>query len=414
VLVDRLVLWHLSIALLCGLAVGTEREWSGHARRAGAHIGGIRTFALLGLMAGLSGWMWTLGQQALAAILLLGAASLVVISYFATSRRDVEGTTEVAAFVVMAASLLAGAGFEVVASSVTAVTVLLLVEKKPLHSLVSRLDQDEMRAAAQFAVMAVVILPILPEGPFGPLGGFKPRQLWLFVLLFAGLSFVGYVARRTFGEKRGYAVTGLLGGLLSSTSATVTLSRLSRTQPGAGRALAAGTLGASVVLLARVLVSALIIAPALAQALWPSFLLPAAVGGGLLLRGLADRGRAEKFAEERNPLQLPVALQMAAIFQIVLLATNLARSYYGQAGILGTSFLLGAFEMDGLTLSMAQLTRTGTPIDVAVKAITIGLVANSIVKLGLAVSLGRGAFRPLAGVGLALMTLALAAGIYWR
>ena len=84
--------------------------------------------------------------------------------------------------------------------------------------------------------MAAVILPLLPAGPFGPLGGVRPRQLWALVLFFSGLSFVGYLARRAAGPGRGYALAGTLGGVLSSTSVTLTFSRLSRESPGARRA----------------------------------------------------------------------------------------------------------------------------------------------------------------------------------
>ena len=95
----------------------------------------------------------------------------------------------------------------------------------------------ELEAAARFAVMAVVILPLLPEGPYGPAGGIRPRELWALVLLFAGLSFAGYIARRVVGAKHGYPVAGLLGGLMSSTSVTLAFSRASRDEPKASLAL---------------------------------------------------------------------------------------------------------------------------------------------------------------------------------
>ena len=126
-------------------------------------------------------------------------------------------------------------------SGVIAVTVLLLVEKSRLHALVARIDDDEMRAAARFGVMAVVILPLLPEGPFGPWGSIKPRELWVLVLFFTALSFGAYVARRLVGPGRGYTLAGLLGGLISSTNVTFTFARLSRQEQALSRALAVGT-----------------------------------------------------------------------------------------------------------------------------------------------------------------------------
>jgi uncharacterized membrane protein (DUF4010 family) len=314
----------------------------------------------------------------------------------------------------MASGLLAGVGDEAVASGITAVTLVLLVEKKQLHGVVSKIDREEMRAGARFAVMAAVILPILPPGPYGPLGGIRPRQLWLFVLFFSGLSFLGYFARRTFGKNRGYAVAGTLGGLLSSTSVTLAFARLSRSAPEAGRALAAGTLGANVVLFPRVLIASMALAPALGLALWPSFVAPVAIGTVLLLRGLRDTGRADRVKSEANPLQFKSALQMVIAFQLVLFVADYARNEFGQQGILGSALVMGAFDMDAITISMAQMTRNGTSAALAAQAVTVGVVSNTIVKLGIAVVLGRGRFRPLTAAGLTLMAVALLAAAFWR
>ena len=205
----------IAIAALGGAAVGLEREWSGHAGGPQAHFAGFRTFTLLGGLAGIAGCFWALGFQPVAMALLGGAVALVVVAYIAASRRGVDGTTEVAALVVLATGVLAGTGYLVLASAIVAIATLLLVEKSRLHALIARIDDAGLRAGVRFAVMAVVILPLLPDGPYGPLGGIRPRQLWLFVLLFSGLSFVGYVARRVIGTERGYPVVGLLGGFVA-------------------------------------------------------------------------------------------------------------------------------------------------------------------------------------------------------
>ena len=293
--------------------------------------------------------------------------------------------------------------------------MLLLVEKKQLHGIVSKLDRAEIRAGARFAVMAAVILPLLPAGPFGPLGGVKPRQLWALVLFFSGLSFFGYLARRAFGQNRGYAIAGILGGIVSSTAATFTLARSSAQAPAAaGRALASGALGANVILFPRVLIACAVLAPPLAQALWPGFLAPAAIGVVLVLRGIGDTQATGHFDREGNPLQFKNALQMALVFQVVLFAVSYARQQFGQQGILASASILGAFDVDALTISMAQLTKSGTAADLAARAITIGVLANTIVKLAIALVLGRGRFRPLAAVGLGLMAIALGAWALWR
>jgi hypothetical protein len=172
------------ISALGGAALGLEREWSGHASGPHARFAGIRTFALLGLLAGLAGWLWSVGVHTLAAVLLAGTGMLIVAAYFAASRSEVDGTTEVAAFVVLAAGAIAGMHELRLASAAIAITTLLLLEKSKLHSIVVHIDDASLRAAFRFAVMAVVILPLLPTGPYGPLGGIRHGSfgLW-FVLL---------------------------------------------------------------------------------------------------------------------------------------------------------------------------------------------------------------------------------------
>lgn len=404
----------LAVATLVGLAIGVEREWSGHGHGRHPRFAGLRTFTLLGLASGLCGWLWSAGAQGPALILLAGMSALVVAAYFAASKRGLGGTTEVASFVVMAAAMLAGAGNTRVAAGITAVTLLLLVEKTSLHRLVSKLDPDELRAAARFAVMATVILPLLPEGPFGPLGGVRPRTLWALVLLFSGLSFAGFLARRVFGRDRGYAIAGTLGGLVSSTGATLTLAELSRKKPEAGLALAAGVMGANVVLFPRVLLSSLILAPPLAAALWPACVAPILIGVALMLRGLGRGSKAEPMDRDRNPLQLASALWMTLLFQGVLFVVAFANARLGERGVFGSAALLGLVEMDALTISMARLTASGTAAEIAARAVTIGLLANTVTKFVIAIVAGRGSFRPLAAAGLALMGIALGAALFFR
>jgi uncharacterized membrane protein (DUF4010 family) len=195
------------------MAVGIERQWSGHAHGARAHFAGVRTFTLISLGSALAGWFWTSGLTSLALILVGGFVALTVVAYVRASGNDVDGTTEVAALVVIAAATLTGAGAPGLGSGIVAVTTLLLVEKHRLHRWVQALDTADIRAGARFAVMAAVVLPLLPEGPFGPADTIRPRLLWALVLFFSGLSFIGVIARRLVGAGRGYVLAGLVGGL---------------------------------------------------------------------------------------------------------------------------------------------------------------------------------------------------------
>jgi uncharacterized membrane protein (DUF4010 family) len=400
------------VAALAGAAVGIEREWSGHASGPGARFGGVRTFTLLGGFAGLAGWLWRTGAGVPAAILMTGAVALVVVAYGAASRRDVDATTEVAALVVLAAGLVAGLGWLALSSGIVAITSLLLLEKPRLHALVARLDDTGLRAGVRFAVMAVVVLPLLPVGPYGPLGGVKPRELWALVLFFSGLSFAGYIARRALGPHHGYAVTGLLGGLISSTNVTLTFSRASRERPEAGGPLARGVIAACSVSFVRVAVATAVINASLLPSLAPYLLLPLGAGLGALVIGRRARpGAPARTDPDPNPLGFRAALQMAVLFQIVLFGVHVASRRLGQAGLLLSGAILGVTDVDALTVSMAKAAASGARTDIAARAITVGILSNSLLKLTVAVFVGRSTFRRLAGVGLAVMAVAVAAGL---
>jgi len=402
----------LLIAALGGAAVGLERQWSGHAAGPGARFAGIRTFTMLGAVAGLSGWLWTAGVTALAAILLAGAVAVIAAAYVAGSRQDIDGTTEVAALVVLAAGLLAGLGSVRLASGIIALLTLLLVEKSRLHALVQRIDDVGLRSGVRFAVMALVILPLLPEGPYGPLGGIRPRELWALVLFFSGLSFAGYLAGRVVGPGRGYLVTGLLGGLMSSTSVTFTFARKSRTDVAAERALAFGTVAANAMLYPRVLVATAILNAAVVPPLVPYLVAPGLVAALVALVG-ARRSTAAGGPDVAvaNPLQLAAALQMAVLFQAVLMAVHLVRGTWGQSGVFTSAAVLGLTDVDALTVSMTRgIAPTFSPF-VAAKAIAVGVTANTAMKLVLALLIGTPRFRAIAGGALALMLAAIGAAL---
>jgi len=403
----------LGVAALGGLAVGVEREWSAKARGRAPRFAGVRTFLLVGLVGGLAGEFFQSGIPAAGVSLVAGTCALIVCAYVLASRSgEVDGTTEVAAFVVLAAGVLAGIGRLDVASALAAVTALVLVEKSRIHSLVHRIQSEVIEAAARFAVLALVILPILPEGPFGPEPGFRPRELWALVLLFSALSFAGFLALRLAGPERGYGISGLLGGIVSSTLVTLNFSRESRRAPALGRAMALGVVAACTVLPVRVAVLTALIRPSLAAATLPFLAFPFAVG--LLACFLMLRRGDPAPAEARtpgNPLRLLAAIQMATAFQVVLYLMSWVRDRFGSPGMFGSAALLGLTDVDALIYSLVKLGTDASLLPTAARALAVGVLANTLLKLVIALSLGRGSFRKAGGLGLAALAVGSAAAL---
>ncbi|HET9267226.1 MAG TPA: DUF4010 domain-containing protein, partial [Vicinamibacterales bacterium] len=284
-----------------------------------------------------------------------------------------------------------------------------------LHALAARIDDVGLRSGVRFAAMALVILPLLPEGPYGPFGGVKPRELWALVLFFSGLSFAGYLARRIVGPGHGYFVTGLLGGLISSTNTTFTFARASRTERKLELALAFGAVAANAVLYPRVLAAAAILNPAVVGPLAPSLAVPAVIGFVVAVIGIRRSRPVEALDETTaNPLQLWGALQMAALFQAVLMVVYVVREHWGTSGVMVTAAVLGLTDVDALTISMSRDVAQSVSPATAAAAITVGVLSNTGMKLALAAFLGSPRFGLIAAGTLAAMMAALGGALLLR
>jgi uncharacterized membrane protein (DUF4010 family) len=416
--IDYDIVARLGVAALGGLAVGVEREWSGHAAGPAARFAGVRTFLLLGILGGIAGWLAASSLGLVAAGLIAGSAALVVAAYVVAARRgpeSIDGTTEAAALVVLALGMVAGLNHLAIASGATAVVVLALTEKTRLHAIVSRLESNDLRAAVHFAVLSLVILPLLPEGPYGPLGGLRPRMLWQIVLLFSALNFAGYVARKAFGQQRGYGVAGILGGVISSTAVTLTFARRSRDEPRLARSLAVGVIGACTMLLPRVTIVAAVLQPRVAAKL-AAYLAPAfLVGLGLVVAAIVHRPRALETAappDGRSPLRLTSAVQMAVAFQVVLMAIVWIQEAWGAQGVLTSAAVLGLTDVDALTVAMSRLGEDASRTTLAAQAIVVGIIANTALKLTLALVLGTRDFRRPASLGMTALAAAIVVGLW--
>jgi uncharacterized membrane protein (DUF4010 family) len=175
-------------------------------------------------------------------------------------------------------------------------------------------------------------------------------------------------------------------------------------------------MGANFALCVRTVVATSVLEPALAAAMWPVLVAPAAVSLVLFWigwrSGASDAPRAH---DDQNPLQIRSALYLAAFFQFVLFLVAFAHQHFGQQGLMGSAALVGLTDVDSLILSLSRMTSAGTTVAAAAaRALTLGILVNTVVKLGLAVVLGRGSYRPLAAAGLALTAFALAGALYVR
>jgi uncharacterized membrane protein (DUF4010 family) len=231
------------------------------------------------------------------------------------------------------------------------------------------------------------------------------------VVLVTALSFVGFVAMRLLGERRGMQVTGAVGGLVSSTAVTVAMAERTRADQGLGRAAATATVVASSIMPLRMAV----LAGAVNAGIIPRML---PMVGAMTLAGLAaawalSRRRPDETDEAggriRNPFSLTAALSFAAIYGVVLILVRGAGEHFGAGGTYAAAALSAVVDVDAVTIALSRLGPGATGWQTAAAAVTVAAVTNTLVKLGIAVGMGAGRFRRYAAVSLGAMAVAGAA-----
>lgn len=367
-------------ALAVGLVVGLERGWRDREQADGSRVAGLRTFALIGLFGGVSGaladrfgaWPFVAGLLALG---LLGA-----VSYRESVRSSgsLSATSSIAALLTYSLGALATTEAPALALGLAIVAAALLDMKPTLHRWLQLVEHRELSAGLQMLVLSAVVLPLLPDHGYGPYEALNPYRLWWAVVLVAGLSMAGHVAMRVTGAQRGSLWTGVLGGLASSTAATLALSRRVRAEPRLLDAGAAGVLAACGVMFLRMTVIVAVLHPALARAL----AVPLVAAGVSLLVFAAwqwqrrERAAIESAMQDAAPFDLSMALGFGAFLGLMAVLTRAAGDWFGSAGLYGLAALSGLADVDAILISAVRM-NAAAALPLAATALVAGIAAAS-------------------------------------
>ena len=386
------------IALLIGVLIGVEREYA-RLKEDVKSFAGVRTFpliALLGCSAALLtelGGAWTFGILAM----LLGL--LIAISYTFDAREGRVGlTSEMAAIVVFICGALCYWEHMELAAILSVVTFGFLTLKPQLHRLAQRVSSEDLYAALKFAIISLIILPVLPNQTYGPppFDAFNPYKTWLMVVFISGISFLGYLLIKIVGSRRGIGLTGLLGGLVSSTAVTLSFSERSQDHPALARPFALAITLAWTMMFGRVVVEVAVLNQELLGALW----LPLGVA---MLSGLAfcvayyfiQHSSESSDVQIANPFELGPAIKFGILYAVILLAAKAAQYYFQDAGLYAAAAVAGLADVDAITLSMAELAGAegGIAVTTAARAVILAVLSNTVVKGGIALTVGARALR---------------------
>ena len=423
---DYTLLVQLAYALGIGVLVGLERSMGSRAKdeRPAApdaaapepdgddgEFLGVRSFALLSLL-GFGVSLAADALPALAPVALAGVALLVVAMYMRATQLGAGITTEVAAIATCALGMLCHS--EPQAAGVIALLVtVLLASKRFTHATVRKMRRVELTDTLKFLVVILIGLPLLPDRALDPYGAFNPYKVGLLVVLISGISFVGYFLTRILGPQRGLGLTGILGGLTSSTAVTAAMAAEARARPELRSICTFSTLAANATMFARVLVVvALLDKELVLRLLWSVGGMAVAAGvAAVFLWILAKREKSDEDGPQagvslKNPFSVGPALKFAAFFVAILFVVRLAKTWLGDSGLYAAAALSGLADVDAITLSIAEQTQAATLLrEVGSLAITIAVVSNSVVKTGIAISTGGWRFGRMVGAGLGLATV---------
>ncbi|PLK50195.1 hypothetical protein C0V76_06075 [Uliginosibacterium sp. TH139] len=390
------------IALLIGALLGVEREKK-KADTQKPSFAGIRTFMLLSETGALAAWLSA--QNAMPAIFvttLIGLLILIAAAYLLEKRADAASigiTTELAGLSVFLLGAAVMLGQVAIAVGLAVINTALLALKDPLHGAIQKLGKDDIFAGLKLLIASFIVLPLLPQQAVDPWAALNPYKLWLLVVLISALSLVGYVAMRWLGSARGVAVTGLTGGLVSSTAVTLSLARESRSAADPARQLddayAAGVLIAWSVMFVRVLVMVTLLNVALLRPLLAPFtamlLVNAALAGWYYhqsLRDMAHQIERVGVVPLKNPFSLWAATKFGLLFAVVLLLVELARRSFSASGLIYVAVLAGMTDVDAITLSMVDFARAPEQLQLAAYAVVAAVWANTLAKAALTLVLG--------------------------
>jgi uncharacterized membrane protein (DUF4010 family) len=391
--------WQFGAALGLGMLIGLERERTRGEERTFA---GVRTFSLVALLGATSVYI---GEQTelpwIVGLVFLAIVALVVTSYYVSARNgSIGATTEVSILITFLIGSMCAWDEIGIAGAVSVIAMLLLALKGWLHNLAKRIEPSDVEATLKFAIITLIVLPLVPNTNYGPEGleVINPYKTWLMVVLIAGLNFAGYVLVKVVGREHGLGITGLLGGLVSSTAVTLSFSQRSRNEPDLAPVLALAILLAWTVMFFRVVVEVGVVNLSLAKDLVLGMVLMGVVSlciCFLLWRRGRSTGKNKAEVESgHNPFELGDAIKFGGLFAAVIFIANAAQVYFGDTGLYLAGALAGLTDVDAIALSMANLAQQNPDSSgAAARTIVIAVISNTMVKCGMAIWIGAPSMR---------------------
>lgn len=403
----------LLVAIGIGAIIGMQREHAAMNENVPG-FAGIRTFVfvvLLGFMAGLT---YYLLSPLVYFGILLSVAIVTGVSYWITAMKgDIGATTEFTALIGFVLGTMAFLGIVELSLMITVLVVVLLSAKFRLRAIVGKITTEELYDFIRFVVLALLIFPFLPDETFGPYDILNPREIGWVIILTSGLGLVGYILMKFLGAKKGILLSGIIGGLVSSTATTWVFAKKSKESEALSHNCATAILAASSIMIIRVLIWTFIFNKFFFNELFFIIFLVFMAAIGITLFLYFTKGKKEVFDTEipkGKTLDLVGALVFGLIYTIILLVVSYANENLGERGILISSAVAGLSDIDAITISVSKLAGVRLDLSIAAIAVLIATISNTLVKMGIGIWAGSQALRKdlYLGYGVIFITALLA------
>ncbi|MBI5072666.1 MgtC/SapB family protein [Candidatus Woesearchaeota archaeon] len=430
-MVELSLIQNFGVALLLGLIVGLEREFQ-HQKEKTKDFAGIRTFILIAVFGWIIGFLAQ--QEDFHALILVGLAGMIlfiIASYLAVVWRGkgIGATSELSALIVFLLGILVAQGYILVPVMVAILMTTILSYKYYLHKFAQQLELEEVHAGLKLGIISLVVLPLLPNVAYSPIDipvlkdilglfpsvysllastqVFNPFNIWLMVVFICAISTIGYILIKILGTRKGIGLTGAVGGFISSTAVTSSLSETSK-RSNLTYNFSFGVIISWAIMFLRVLFVAIILNKAVFFNSLFTLGIMALVAGAcavyLYFQQTTKGKKTETAVAFKSPFALIPALKFGAFFVFILFIAKLLQTLLGSSGVYVAALLAGLADVDAITISLLTFATAGEiSIPVAVTGITLAAASNTFSKCGIAYLFGKKEFAKQVGICTAII-----------
>ena len=367
------------VAIALGFLVGLERESRGN-ELASKLTAGVRTYTLISLFGFGCAWLYRLNVEFIIPIGILVIGAMTLAGYLAKQKSGAIGwTSEIAALLTFFVGVLSLVADIWIPMAIGVFTTLLLSEKAQLEQYIDKLDKSEFLAVVKFLLVTLIILPALPDKNFTQFD-LNPYRIWQIVILVSSIGFVGYFLMKKFGDKVGLWLSGLMGGIVTSTAVSIAMGNIAKNNTQLAKRAFQATILASSMMYLRILVIIYFLNSSIAYDIWWKLIVLFLFG---LLAAIITHDKTEgvtgsPISSIQNPFEIKPAVMFAFLFILLSIVTISVKQFFGESGLLGLSAIVGVTDIDPFILSI--INKQSLVENVIISAILISMMSNTIVK----------------------------------